>query len=364
VLVIACPCALGLATPAAVAVGTGRGAELGVLVKGGVPLEAASRVDFVLLDKTGTLTEGKPQLTDAIALPAFDEQELLGWVASIELASEHPVAQAIVRGARARGALLEPASDFETKAGEGVQGTCAGLPVRIGSDSWLRAAGILTTPLEAAAESLANQGKSVSLVSVDAQLAGLVAVADVASAQARSVVRALRGMGLQVAMVTGDREPVARAMAAELGIDRVFAEVKPQDKARIVHEEQARGRHVAMVGDGLNDAPALAAADVGIAVGSGTDVAIAAADIALLRGGISALPSAFALARRTLRTIRENLFWAFVYNVIGIPIAAGVLYSSTGFVLSPVLASAAMSLSSVSVLASSLRLRKFRPQEV
>jgi Cu+-exporting ATPase len=359
VLVIACPCALGLATPAAVAVGTGRGAELGVLVKGGGPLEAASHVDCVLLDKTGTLTQGKPQLTDALALPGFELRELLTWVASIEVSSEHPVAQAIVRGARERGALLLAASGFEATPGDGAQGVCAERHVRIGTASFLQAAGIATTQLEAAAATWAAEGKSVSLISVDGQLAGLLAVADVISDEARSAVAALRELGMQVAMVTGDREPVARALAAELGIELVFAEVKPTDKARIVREQRAKGRRVAMVGDGLNDAPALAGADVGIAIGSGTDVAIAAADIVLLRGGIGALPTAFTLARRTLRTIRQNLFWAFVYNVIGIPIAAGALYKSTGFVLSPVLASAAMSLSSVSVLANSLRLRRY-----
>jgi len=364
VLVIACPCALGLATPAAVAVATGRGAELGVLVKGGAPLEAASQIDSVLFDKTGTLTQGQAQLTDVIALPQRDDAELLAWVASVEQASEHPVARAIVRGALERGAGLLPVSQFEMSAGAGVQAVCAGQRVRIGTPEYLHASGIETTPLEAAAESLALAGKSVSFVAADQQLAGLVAVADVLRADARAVIERLRTMGVEVAMVTGDREQTARAIAAPLGIERVFAGVKPRDKARIVQEERARGRRVAMVGDGLNDAPALAGADLGIAVGSGTDVALAAADIALMRGGIRALPTALALARRTMRTIRENLFWAFVYNVIGIPIAAGALYSSTGFVLSPVLASAAMSLSSLSVLASSLRLRSFTPSDL
>lgn len=383
VLVIACPCALGLATPAAVAVGTARGAELGVLVKGGAPLEAASRIDCVLFDKTGTLTEGHAQLTDVIALPGLDAHALLGWVASVEQASEHPIAQAIVAGARARGALLEAVTGFEASPGDGTAGVCANRHVRVGTRAWLAAAGTPSSPLSAApdrrsqpaaamgepadqslplaaaGDSLAEEGKSVSFVAVDGQLAGLVAVADVVRAQAGAVIAALRALDVEVAMVTGDREQTARAIAAPLGIERVFAGVRPRDKARIVEQERARGRRVAMVGDGLNDAPALAGADLGIAVGSGSDVAISAADIALLRGGIGALPTAFALARRTMRTIRENLFWAFVYNVIGIPVAAGALYASTGFVLSPVLASAAMSLSSVSVLANSLRLRRF-----
>lgn len=364
VLVIACPCALGLATPAAVAVGTGRGAELGVLVKGGAPLEAASRIDSVLFDKTGTLTQGRAELSDVSVLPHVSELELLGWVGSVEQASEHPVAQALVRGARERGAQLAPVIGFETSPGAGAQAVCAGRHVCVGTAAYLHASGIDTSPLEAAAETLARLGKSVSFVAVDGQLAGFVAVADVVRDDARAVIERLRTMGVEVAMVTGDREQTARAIAAPLGIERVFAEVRPRDKARIVEEERARGRRVAMVGDGLNDAPALAGADLGIAVGSGTDVALAAADIALMRGGIRALPTALALARRTMRTIRENLFWAFVYNVIGIPIAAGALYTSTGFVLSPVLASAAMSLSSLSVLANSLRLRRFTPSDL
>ena len=364
VLVIACPCALGLATPAAVAVGAGRGAELGVLVKGGAPLEAASRIDSVLFDKTGTLTEGHAQLTDVVALPHISEAELLAWVASVEQASEHPVARAIVRGARERGAAHVPVSGFESSVGAGAQAMCGARRVRIGTAAYLQASEIDTSPLEAAAEALAEVGKSVSFVAADQRLAGLVAVADVVRPDARGVIERLRTMGVEVAMVTGDREQTARAIAAPLGIERIFSGVRPRDKARIVQEERARGRRVAMVGDGLNDAPALAGADLGIAVGSGTDVALAAADIALMRGGIRALPTALALARRTMRTIRENLFWAFVYNVIGIPIAAGALYTSTGFVLSPVLASAAMSLSSLSVLASSLRLRSFTPPDL
>ncbi|HTU57258.1 MAG TPA: HAD-IC family P-type ATPase, partial [Polyangiales bacterium] len=306
---------------------------------------------------------GHAQLTDVDALH-LSEAELLSWVASVEQASEHPVAQAIVRGAVERGAALRPVSELEMSAGAGAQALCAGRRVRIGTAAYLHASGIETAPLEAAAEALSIAGKSVSFVAVDQQLAGLVAVADVLRADARAVIERLRTMGVEVAMVTGDREQTARAIAAPLGIERVFAGVRPRDKARIVQEERARGRRVAMVGDGLNDAPALAGADLGIAVGSGTDIALAAADIALMRGGIRALPTALALARRTMRTIRENLFWAFVYNVIGIPIAAGALFTSTGFVLSPVLASAAMSLSSLSVLASSLRLRSFTPTDL
>ncbi|MGK3983705.1 heavy metal translocating P-type ATPase [Sorangium sp. So ce136] len=359
VLVIACPCALGLATPAAVAVGTGRGAELGVLVKGGAALEAASRVDTVLLDKTGTLTSGRPALTDVVALAGHGEAELLGLVAAAEHESEHPVARAIVEGARGRGVVLAPASGFRAEIGHGVEARVSGRLVRAGTAAWLRRAGVATDALEAEAERLAARGRTPSFVAVDGRLAGLVAVADRPTEEARRAVEALKQLGVEVAMVTGDRAGAARAVAEELGIRTVFAEVKPEDKARIVREQQAAGRRVAMVGDGINDAPALAGADVGIALGSGTDIAVASADVALLRGGIAGLPTALALARATLRTIRQNLFWAFVYNVIGIPIAAGLLYPLTGWLLSPVLASAAMSLSSVSVLGNSLRLRTF-----
>ncbi|WP_437505416.1 heavy metal translocating P-type ATPase [Sorangium sp. So ce1099] len=362
VLVIACPCALGLATPAAVAVGTGRGAELGVLVKGGTALEAASRVDTVLVDKTGTLTAGRPQLAAVRALPGIAEEELLRLVGSAELGSEHPVARALVEGARARasGVALTAPEGFRADAGGGVRARVEGREVRIGTARYLAELGIDTAPLEELAEGLAGHGNTPSFVAVDGRLAGLVAVADLPTPEATQAVAALRRLGVRVAMVTGDREATARAVARQLGIDEVFAEVRPEDKARIVREERERGRVVAMVGDGINDAPALAGAHVGIAVASGTDIAVAAADVALLRGGIAALPAALGLARATLRTIRQNLFWAFIYNVIGIPIAAGALYPLTGWLLSPVLASAAMSLSSVSVLLSSLRLRRFR----
>jgi Cu+-exporting ATPase len=359
VLVIACPCALGLATPAAVAVGTGRGAELGILVKGGAVLEAASRVDTVLLDKTGTVTEGKPTLTDVVDVSGRGELELLALVAAVERLSEHPVARAIVAGATERGARRAEASAFAMQPGAGVEGYVDDIRVRIGTSAWLSLIGIATEPLDASANALAIRGRTPSFVAIDGQLAGVIAIADRPTTQARHAIEELKALGIDVAMVTGDREGTARAIAHELGIERVFAEVRPEDKARIVGEERARGRTVAMVGDGINDAPALAAAHVGVAIGTGTDIAIAAADIALLRGGIESLPRALRLARATLRTIRQNMFWAFVYNVIGIPIAAGALYAATGWLLSPVLASAAMSLSSVSVLANSLRLRRF-----
>jgi Cu+-exporting ATPase len=359
VLMIACPCALGLATPAAVAVGTGRGAELGILVKGGAALEAASRVDTVLLDKTGTLTEGRPALTDVVDRTGRGELVLLSLVAAVERQSEHPVAQAIVAGAVARGATPQQVADFAAEAGAGVAGTVDGARILVGTAGWLRQHGIDATPLEASADELASRGRTPSFVAVAGELAGIVAIADRPTATARQVIADLKAMGIDVAMVTGDRARTARAVADELGIERVFAEVRPEAKARIVAEERARGRRVAMVGDGINDAPALAGADVGVAIGTGTDIAVAAADVALLRGGIESLPRALRLARATLRTIRQNLFWAFIYNIVGIPVAAGLLYPYTGWLLSPVLASAAMSMSSVSVLANSLRLRRF-----
>jgi Cu+-exporting ATPase len=322
-------------------------------------LEAASRVDTVLLDKTGTVTEGKPTLTNVIDTSGRGEVTLLSLVAAVERQSEHPVAQAIVAGAHARGAERIEATRFEMEPGAGVEGIVSGQVVRIGTTAYLASASISTASLEAAAEALASKGRTPSFVSIDRQLAGVIAIADRATAQARDAIHELKAMGIEVAMVTGDRERTAQAVAAELGIDRVFAEVRPEDKARIVASERDRGRTVAMVGDGINDAPALAGAHVGVAIGTGTDIAVAAADIALLRGGIASLPRALSLARSTLRTIRQNLFWAFIFNVIGIPVAAGALYPMTGWVLSQILASAAMSLSSVSVLTNSLRLRRF-----
>jgi Cu+-exporting ATPase len=359
VLVIACPCALGLATPAAVAVGTGRGAELGLLVKGGAALETASRVNRVLLDKTGTLTSGKPALTDVIDATGEGEDALLALVASAELSSEHPVAHAVVEGAKLRNLALSEGHDFRSVAGNGIEAVIGGRLVRVGTPQWLREAGVDPTTLDVEAERLAARGRTPFFVAVNGALAGLVAVADPVAPASSDALTELRAMGVSIAMVTGDRTRTARAIASELGIDDVIAEVRPEDKAQVVREQRANGHVVAMVGDGINDAPALASAHVGIAIGTGTDVAIAAADVALLHGGIAGLPLALRLGRATLRTIRQNLFWAFIYNVVGIPIAAGLLYPWTGWQLSPVIASAAMSLSSVSVLTNSLRLRRF-----
>lgn len=359
VLVIACPCALGLATPAAVAVGTGRGAELGILVKGGAALEAASRVDRVLLDKTGTLTSGRPTLTEVCDVSGEGEPALLALVASAEAASEHPVARAVVDGAKAKGVVLMEADDFMSTPGCGIDAVVQGRRVRVGTFAWLGAASIDPTSLEQEADALAARGRTPFFVGIDGVLAGLIAVADPPTAAAKHSLAELRRLGVSVAMVSGDRRTTASEIARELGIDDVHAEVRPEEKAHVVAGERRQGKIVAMVGDGVNDAPALAAAHVGVAVGTGTDIAVAAADIALLRGGIERLPVALALGRATMRTIRQNLFWAFVYNVVGIPIAAGLLFPWTGWQLSPVLASAAMSLSSVSVLMNSLRLRRF-----
>jgi Cu+-exporting ATPase len=358
VLVIACPCALGLATPAAVAVGTGRGAELGVLFKGGTALEAASQVDTVFLDKTGTLTTGRPALTTLSPLDDIEENTLLGWVAAAELRSEHPVGRALVEAAQARGIGPSAPQAFLSTTGAGVEAQIDGIRVQVGTARWLAEGGVDVAALEREAGALAARGQTPVLVARQGRLVGLVAVADRPAPEAYEAVGKLRAMGLDVAMVSGDREGTARAIAAELGITRVVAEVRPEQKAEVVLAEQARGRRVAMVGDGVNDAPALAAADVGIAMGTGSDIAAASADITLLRGSIGSLSAALGLGRHTLQVIRQNLFWAFVYNVVGIPVAAGLLYPWWGLQLSPVLASAAMSLSSVSVLLNSLRLRR------
>jgi P-type Cu+ transporter len=358
VLVIACPCALVLATPAAVAVGTGRGAELGLLIKGGAVLEAASRIDRIFFDKTGTLTLGRPELCDLIALPGMSESTLLGYIASVETPSEHPIGRALAQAALAAGAELRSVSHFVSDAGSGVEARLDGQRVMIGTRAYLAAAGVATAALAEQADRFAVQGRTPIFIALDDALVGLVSVADRVSDRARTVVRALQAMNIELAIATGDRRAVAEGVAAELGIQQVFAELSPSDKARLIADARARGERVAMVGDGINDAPALAGADVGIAVGCGADIAIAAADITLT-GGIEALPSALALARQSMRTIRMNLAWAFGYNVVGIPLAAGAFVSSTGLTLSPMFASLAMSASSLCVLGNSLRLRSF-----
>jgi Cu+-exporting ATPase len=360
VLIIACPCALGLATPTAIMVGTGRGAEHGVLIKGGESLETAHRLDTLVLDKTGTLTRGRPELTDVLPADGFADDALLRLVASAERGSEHPVGEAVVRGAAARGVALAAASTFNALAGHGIEATVEGHAVVVGTARLLRERGIDLGDAEARAAALAEQGRTPAFAAVDGAFAGIVAVADTLKPESKEAVRALKDLGLQVVMITGDDRRTAAAVAREAGIDRVLAEVLPEGKAREVKRLQAEGRRVGMVGDGINDAPALAQADVGIAIGTGTDVAIEASDVTLIRGDLRGVVTAIALSRATIRTVRQNLFWAFVYNVIGIPLAAGALYPLTGWLLSPVIASAAMSLSSVSVVANSLRLRRFK----
>ena len=358
VLIIACPCAMGLAVPTAVMVATGKGAEFGILIKGGEALQKARALQTVVLDKTGTLTEGKPTVTDVVPL-GRDPQALLSLVASLEKSSEHPLAEAIVASAKERGLALADAEAFEAKPGRGAVGRVSGEDVAVGNAKLMRELSVESAPLLADAERLAAQGRTPMFVAAAGRLAGLIAVADPIRPTSKEAVARLRRMGLEVVMLTGDNRRTAGAIAAQLGIDRVVAEVLPEGKVDEVRRLQAEGKAVAMVGDGINDAPALAQADVGIAVGTGTDVAVEASDVTLMRGDLGGVATAIALSRRTMRTMKQNLFWAFVYNVVGIPVAAGLLYPVAGLLLSPVLASAAMAFSSVSVVMNSLRLRRF-----
>ncbi len=361
VLIIACPCALGLATPTAIMVGTGRGAENGVLIKGGESLETAHKIDTLVLDKTGTITEGRPELTDVIVLDGSNENETLGLIASAERQSEHPLGQAIVRAAESRKLDIREASAFDSIPGRGVEAVVDDRKLLLGNSRMMSERGIDISTAEGRATALASEGKTPMFVAVDGRIAAVVAVADQVKAEAVDAIAALKAMGIEIVMITGDNRLAAEAVAKRVGITRVLAEVLPEGKSEEIRRLQAGNRKVGMVGDGINDAPALAQADVGIAIGTGTDVAIEASDITLLRGDLRGVVTAIALSRATIRTVKQNLFWAFVYNVIGIPIAAGLLYPVTGWLLSPVLASAAMSLSSVSVVTNSLRLRRFRP---
>ena len=364
VLVIACPCALGLATPTAVMVGTGKGAESGVLIKGGEALEMAHKLTTIVLDKTGTITAGEPVLTDVITTGGISEDELLALVASAERSSEHPLATAIVKGAQSRGLTLAAATDFDAVAGHGVRATVGDRRLLLGNAKLMRDEKLDIGDLAARSDALAAEGRTPMFVAVDGVIAGLVAVADRVKPESAAAIAALKALGLDVVMMTGDNQRTADAVARQVGVDRVLAEILPEDKARQVKALQAAGKVVGMVGDGINDAPALAQADVGIAIGTGTDVAIEASDITLLRGDLRGVVSAIALSKATIRTVKQNLFWAFVYNVIGIPVAAGLLYPMTGWLMSPVIASAAMSLSSVSVVTNSLRLRRFRAPQI
>jgi Cu+-exporting ATPase len=360
VLIIACPCALGLATPTAIMVGTGRGAEYGVLIKGGESLETARHLQTIVMDKTGTITKGEPELTDVVVANGMDDNQLLRLVATAERRSEHPIGEAIVRGARRRNIEPGEAVTFKALAGHGVEAQIEGHQVLIGNSKLMRERGIALDEFEKRAAALAADGKTPMVAAIDGQLAGVLAVADQIKPEARAAIAALQQMGIEVVMITGDNRATAEAVARQVGITRVLAEVLPDQKAAEIKRLQQGNRVVGMVGDGINDAPALAQADIGIAIGTGTDVAIEASDITLIRGDLSGVVTAIQLSRATLRTIKQNLFWAFIYNVIGIPIAAGLLYPLTGWLLSPVIASAAMSLSSVSVVTNSLRLRRFR----
>jgi Cu+-exporting ATPase len=363
VLIIACPCAMGLAVPTAVMVATGKGAELGVLIKGGEALERSGSLDTVVLDKTGTVTEGRPVVTDIRLAPGtpWSEMDVLQRTASLERSSEHPLADAIVARADNSAMRLDHADSFEAFAGRGVVGCVCGQEVAVGNAAFMRERGVPIEALSGEAERLATERKTPVFVAFDGLPAALIAIADPIKPGSREAVSALRRMGLDVVMLTGDDRRNAEAIARQAGIDRVLAELLPDAKLEEIRRLQAAGRTVAMVGDGINDAPALAQADIGFAVGTGTDVAIEAADVTLMRGDLRAVVTAIALSRRTMRTMRQNLFWAFIYNVVGIPVAAGVLYPVAGLLLSPILASAAMALSSVSVVTNSLRLRRFRP---
>jgi Cu+-exporting ATPase len=367
VLIIACPCALGLATPTAIMVGTGRGAEMGILIKDAASLERAHEIDTVILDKTGTITRGEPSVTDVRAVAGESEERVLALAARVEMGSEHPLGEAIVRAARERGIALAPATGFEATVGQGAEASVEGKSVLVGNASLMRDRGIdpATGEVEGRepqtlAANLASEGKTPVFVAVDGHVRGVIAIADTVEAGSREAVEALHEQGLEVVMVTGDNPRTAVAIGRQVGIDRVVSEVLPDEKAARVRELQADGRTVAMVGDGINDAPALAQADVGIAIGTGTDVAIEASDVTLIGADLRGVVRAIALSRSTMRTIRQNLFWAFFYNVIGIPIAAGALYPFTEVLLEPWVAGAAMAFSSVSVVSNSLRLRSVR----
>ncbi|WP_280546828.1 heavy metal translocating P-type ATPase [Halomonas sp. 11-S5] len=357
VLIIACPCALGLATPMSIMVGVGRGAQAGVLIRDAEALERLEKVDTVVVDKTGTLTEGKPQVTELRPAEGVDETELLRLAAGLERGSEHPLAQAIVEKAREVGVTLSEATEFDSPNGKGVTGRIDGQRIALGNRLLMESEKVALAELEEEAERLRGDGATVIFAAVDGRLAGLVAIADPVKETTEAAIRALQADGIRVVMLTGDNRTSAEAVARRLGIDEVEAEVLPEDKGRVVQRLRDEGRVVVMAGDGVNDAPALATADVGIAMGTGTDVAIESAGVTLLRGDLMGIVEAHRLSRATMRNIRQNLFFAFVYNAAGVPIAAGILYPFTGLLLSPIIAAAAMSLSSVSVIANALRLR-------
>jgi len=361
VLVIACPCALGLATPTAIMVGTGKGAEYGVLIKGGAALESTHKIQTIVFDKTGTITEGRPEVTDIITTNIIDKNRLLQIAASAEKGSEHPLGEAIVRGAEKENLEIIKIDKFVAIPGYGIQVELDKKLVYLGNRKLMLEKKVSLAELEDESDRLASQGKTPMYISIGNELAGIIAVADVVKESSANAIKKLHEMGIEVAMITGDNKRTAEAIAKQVGIDRVLAEVLPEDKANEVKKLQAEGKKVAMVGDGINDAPALAQADIGIAIGSGTDVAIESADIVLMRSDLMDVPTAIQLSKSTIRNIKQNLFWAFAYNIAGIPVAAGLLYAFGGPKLNPIFAAAAMSLSSVSVLTNALRLKGFKP---
>ncbi|MEE8374548.1 MAG: copper-translocating P-type ATPase, partial [Dehalococcoidia bacterium] len=360
VLVIACPCALGLATPTAIMVGTGKGAENGILIKSAEALERAHRIKIVVFDKTGTLTKGKPAVTDTVAVNGFSQEEVLRLAAVAEKGSEHPLGQAIVEAANSGDHQLADPEGFKALAGRGVVAKVEGKEVLLGNRTLMEENSVDASAFEDSIRELESQGKTVMLTAVDRKLAALIAVADTLKESAAQTIKELHDMGIETAMITGDNRRTAEAMARQVGIDKVLAEVFPEDKAIEVRKLQDSGKVVAMVGDGINDAPALAQADIGIALGSGTDVAMESADIVLVKDDLRDVVGSIKLSRYTIRKIRQNLFWAFFYNTAGIPIAAGVLYPALGLLLNPIIAAAAMGFSSVSVVSNSLLMNRYQ----
>ena len=361
ILVIACPCALGLATPTAIMVGTGKGAQHGVLIKSGVALEVAHKIRTIVFDKTGTITEGKPTVTDIILDNNFEEDEILIFAASAERGSEHPLGEAIVKEAKNRKLELLDIQGFKMIEGHGINVTINNKDILVGNKKLMLSNNIDIAHIEEKSDELAHDGKTPMYISINKELCGIIAVADKIKTNSKKAIEKLHTMGIQVAMITGDNERTAKAIAKQVGIDIVLAEVLPQDKANEVKKLQNSNKKVAMVGDGINDAPALAQADIGIAIGSGTDVAIESADIVLMRSDLMDVPTAIELSKKTINNIKQNLFWAFGYNILGIPVAMGVLYIFNGPLLNPMIAAAAMSISSVSVLLNALRLKNFKP---
>jgi heavy metal translocating P-type ATPase len=360
VLIIACPCALGLATPMSIMVGVGRGARAGILIKNAEALERMERVDTLVVDKTGTLTQGRPEVVAIVPATGLDETQVLRLAASVERASEHPLAGAIVAAAAARGIALAEVTDFDSPTGKGVVGTVAGRKIALGNARFLEEIGISVAPLEAEAEHQRQDGATAIYLAVDGQVSGMIAIADPIKPTTPEALKALTADGVRVVMLTGDNATTAKAVARALGITEIEAEVLPDQKGAVIEKLRREGRVVAMAGDGVNDAPALAAADVGIAMGTGTDIAIESADVTLLKGDLTGIVRARRLSAATMRNIRQNLFFAFIYNAAGIPIAAGALYPTFGILLSPVIGAAAMALSSVSVIGNALRLRRIR----